>query len=60
MDRANHGRSKHLLLTHHELLQKVDCDVVIRREIDSYVCGEEVVDLALATILGCELFRGDL
>ena len=39
----------------HQLSQKVDSDIVVGWEEDSTVCGEEVVDLALALVLGCKL-----
>ena len=44
----------------HQLSQKIDSDIVVRWEKDADVCGEKVVDLALAAILGCKLFGGNL
>ena len=43
-------------LSIHQLSQKIDSDIVVGWEEDSNVCGEEVVDLALALVLGCKLF----
>ena len=60
MNGSDHCRPKHLLLTHHEFLKEVDGDVVVRREEDANVAGEEVIDLALAPVLGCELLGRDL
>ena len=60
MNGSDHCRPKHLLLTHHELLEEVYGDVVVRREEDANVASEEVVDLALASVLGCELLGRDL
>ena len=44
----------------HQLSQKIDSDIVVRWEKDADVCCEKVVDLALAAILGCKLFGGNL
>ena len=60
MNGSDHCRSKHLLLAHHELLKEIYGDVVVRREEDADVAREEVVDLALASVLGCELLGRDL
>ena len=59
MDRADLGGAQHLLLASHEVLQEVDGDVVIRRQVDANIRSQEVVYLALAPILGSELLRGD-
>ena len=53
---SDHGRPEHLLLSHHELLEEVDSDVVVRREEDADFACKEVVDFALATILRIKLF----
>ena len=55
MNSSNHGRPEHLLLAHHELLEEVDGNVVVRRQEDADVARKEVVDIALATILRSEL-----
>ena len=52
---ADHGSPQHPLLTHHELLEEVDGDVVVWREEDSNVAGEKIVDLAFASVLRREL-----
>ena len=39
--------AEHLLLAVHQLLQEVDRDVVVRREVHAEVRGQEVVDLPL-------------
>ena len=59
VDRPDHGGAEHLLLASHEVLQEVDGDIVVRRQVDANIGGEEVVDLALAPVLRCELLRGD-
>ena len=55
MNSSDHGRPEHLLLAHHELLEEIDSDVVVRRQEDADVTREEVVDLALAAVLRSEL-----
>ena len=55
MNRTDHGRPEHLPLAHHEVFQEEDRHVVVWRQEDPYVAGEEVVDLPLASVLGCEL-----
>ena len=55
MNSSDHGRPEHLLLPHHELLEEIDSDVVVRREEDADVAREEVVDLTLAAVLRSEL-----
>ena len=55
VDGPDHSSSEHLLFAAHQLLEEVDCDVIIRRQKDPDVCGQEVVDLALAPVLRCEL-----
>ena len=47
----------HLLLAGHDIFQKVNGDVVVRRKVDSDIGGKEVVDLALAVVLCLELLR---
>ena len=60
MDRADHGRPQHLPLAHHEVFQEEDCHVVVGRQEDPHVTGEEIVYLPLAPILGGELLGRDL
>jgi hypothetical protein len=60
VDGFNHLGVYHGLLAAHQLLQEVDGDVVVRGQIHAHVRGEEVVDLALAAVLGRELLGGDL
>ena len=55
MNGADHGGPQHPLLTHHELLEEVDGDVVVRREEDADVTSEKIVDLAFASVLRREL-----
>ena len=55
VDRPDHCSSEHLLFAAHELLEEVYCDVIVGRHEDAYVCRQEVVDLALAPVLGGEL-----
>ena len=55
MNRTDHGRPEHLPLAHHEVFQEEDRHVVVGRQEDPHVAGEEVVDLPLASVLGCEL-----
>ena len=58
---CSYSVSRNLLFcTIHQLSQKIDSDIVVRWEKDADVCGEKVVDLALAAILGCKLFGGYL
>ena len=45
---------QHLLLTTHQLFQKIDRDIIIWWEKNSYICTEKVVALALAPVLGRE------
>ena len=46
----------------HEVLEEVDRDSVVSREVDLALDGQEVVALALRAVLGCEGLRvhGDL
>ena len=60
MNSSDHGRPEHLLLSHHELLEEVDSDVVVRRQEDADVTREEVLDLALATVLRSEFLWRDV
>ena len=53
-------RVEHLLAAGHHVLQEIDGDVVIRREVDAGVGGEEVEDLPLRAVLRLELLGGDL
>ena len=55
MNRADHGRPEYLPLAHHEVFQEEDRDIVVGRQEDPHVAGEEVVDLPLTPVLGCEL-----
>ena len=48
------------LLSRYEVFQKIDGDLVIRRQVDSGIYGEEVVALALALILRRKLLGRDL
>jgi hypothetical protein len=36
-----------------------DGDHVVARQVEAAVVGEEVVDLVLLSVLGCEVLRGD-
>ena len=60
MNSSDHCRPEHLLLSHHELLEKINSDVVVRRQEDADVACKEVVDFALATILRRKLFWRNL
>ena len=55
MDGPNFIHRNPSFLSIHQFSQKVDRDIVVGWEEDSTVCGEEVVDLPLALILGCKL-----
>ena len=57
---ADHGSPQHPLLTHHELLEEVDCNVVVWREEDSNIASEKVIDLALTSVLRLKLLRRDM
>ena len=57
---SDHGRSQHPLLPHHELLEEVDGDIVIRGQVDSDIRCEEIVYFALAAVLRRKLFRRDM
>ena len=57
MNGADHGGPQHPLLTHHELLEEVDGDIVVGREEDAVVKSEKVVDLVLASALRLELLE---
>ena len=58
---CSYSVSRNLLFgTIHKLSQKIDSDIIVRWKEDTDVCGEKVVDLALAAILGCKLFGGHL
>ena len=59
VDGADHGRAEHLLPLVHNIFEEVDCDVVVRRQVDAHVCRQEVIDLALATVLSIELLGRD-
>ena len=52
MNRSNSFGTQHLLFATHKLLQEVDCDVVIWRQVNAYISGKKVVDFALATVFG--------
>ena len=51
---AYHGGAEHLFLSIHEILEEVDRHVVIGRKKHADICGEEVINLALALVLGRE------
>ena len=57
MDGPDPFGAYHLLLAGHDIFQEVNGDVVVRRQVDSDIGGEEVIDLALAVVLGLELLR---
>ena len=57
MDGPDPFGAYHLLLAGHDIFQKVNGDVVVRRKVDSDIGGKEVVDLALAVVLCLELLR---
>jgi len=57
MDGPDPFGAYHLLLAGHDVFQEVNGDVVVGRQVDPDVGGEEVIDLALAAVLGCELLR---
>ena len=59
MNGSYHISPQLLLLPHHELLEKVDGDIVVRRKKDAVVAREEVVYFALVIVLRSELFWGD-
>lgn len=44
----------------HDVLEEVNGDLLVRRQVDASIDGQEVVHLALALVLGGELLRGDL
>ena len=60
MNGSDPFRADHLLLAGHDVFQEIDGDVVIWWQVDSEIGGEEVVNLALAVVLGLELLRRDL
>ena len=51
MDCSDHGGSKHGFFALHQLFQEVDCDVIVRRQIDTDVAGQEVIDFTLTPIV---------
>ena len=57
MDGFHHFCGKHCLISIHQVLEEVNRDVVVGREVHADVGREEVVDLALAAVLGRELLR---
>ena len=57
MDGPDPFGAYHLLLAGHDIFQKVNGDVVVRRQVDSDIGGEEIIDLALAVVLCLELLR---
>jgi hypothetical protein len=58
VDGPDLGGPEQLLLAGHELLEEVNRDVVVRREVDPHVGRQEVVDFSLGSILRCELLGG--
>ena len=56
----DHSRPQHPLPPHHQLLEEVYRDIIVRGKEDANVTREEIVDLVLATILSSKLFRRDL
>ena len=59
MDGSDHRSAQHLLLLAQYIFEEIYGDVVVRRQVDSVVAGQEVIDLALAAILGVELLERD-
>ena len=57
---SDHCGSQHPFPAHHQVLQEVDGDVVVGRQEDANVAGQEVVYFPLAAVLRCELLRGDV
>ena len=60
MDGLHHLCAQHLLTAPNQILEKVDGDVVVGRQVDADVGCKEVVDFALAAVLSCELLRRDV
>ena len=60
MDGFHHFCRKHRLFSIHQVLEEVNRDVVVGREVHADISREEVIDLALAAVLGRELLRGYL
>ena len=52
----DHVCTQHLLLAVHELLEEVYGDVVVWREEDADVAGEEIIDLSFALVFGLKFF----
>ena len=48
------------LLLRHDVLQEVDGDLLVGGQVEAHVDREQVVDFALALVLGSELFRRNL
>ena len=57
MDGFHHFCGKHRLISIHQVLEEVNRDVVVGREVHADVGRKEVIDLALAAVLGRELLR---
>ena len=60
VDGLHHLCTQHLLPTPNQILKEVDGNVIVGWKVDADVSGEEVIDLALASIFGRELLRCDL
>ena len=56
MNGSYHVCPQLLLLPHHELLEKVYCDIVERRKKDAVIAREEVIYFALVIVFRSELF----
>ena len=60
MNGSDSFRADHLLLAGHDIFQEIYGEVVIWWQVHSDIGGKEVVNLALAVVLGLELLRRDL
>ena len=51
MDGPDPFGAYHLLLAGHDIFQKVNGDVVVRRKVDSDIGGKEVIEVSIKTII---------
>ena len=55
MNRSNSFGTQHLLFATHKLLQEVYGHVIVWWQVHAVVASEEVINLALASLLGSKL-----
>ena len=60
MNGSNLSSSEHLLLTGHQLFEKVYRHIVVWWQVDTDVCRKKIVNFSLAAVLAGKFLRGNV